>query len=110
MPGLQLSLPLLHLPRRLALRWLRHGRDWRFLALVALACLAIALQLAQQLDLAQRQGSSWRTLDLKALERRIDSGDLSAREADWYHPAQGPTQGSGGSPAANRPGDTPWAR
>jgi len=62
-----------------------HKRDVRFLGLIAVAGLAIALHLGEGLRLAAREGSGHRVIDLKALERRIEAGDISEREALWYH-------------------------
>ena len=79
----------------LARHW--HPRDARFLGLIALTALLIALHLGEELRLAAREGSGHRVVDLKALERRIDSGDLSNREADWYHLAT-PQESARGAP------------
>ena len=64
-----------------------HSRELRFLALVLVTCCLIALQLSENLRLQGLAGSDWRTVDLPALQRRIDAGDLSDHEATWYHPA-----------------------
>ena len=79
----------------LARHW--HLRDVRFLGLIAMTALLIALHLGEGLRLAAREGSGHRVIDVKALERRIDAGDLSDREADWYHPAS-PQESGGGGP------------
>jgi hypothetical protein len=79
----------------LARHW--HPRDVRFIGLIAMTALLIALHLGEGLRLAAREGSGHRVIDLKALERRIDTGDLSDREADWYHPAR-PEESGGGAP------------
>ena len=79
----------------LARHW--HRRDVRFLGLIAMTALLIALHLGEGLRLAAREGSGHRVIDVKALERRIDAGDLSDREADWYHPAT-PQESGGGGP------------
>ena len=64
-----------------------HERELRFLAMVLATCCLIALQLGAGLRLAGLAGSGWRTVDVPALTRRIDAGDLSDHEAVWYHPA-----------------------
>jgi len=64
-----------------------HVRELRFLGLIALTLALIALHLGSSLRLAELRGIGWRTLDLPALQRRIDSGELSEREASWYHRA-----------------------
>ncbi len=72
-------------------------REVRFLALIALTALLIALHLGEGLSLAAREGAGHRVIDLKTLERRIDAGDLSDREAIWYHQAT-PREVGGGRP------------
>jgi hypothetical protein len=75
------------------------GRELRFLTLVALNLLLIGISLDEGLRLAQRPGTGWRTPDLEVLQRRLNDGSLSRREADWYHPArQDPASGSGVNP------------
>ena len=64
-----------------------HVRELRFLGAIALTLALIALHLGSSLRLAEFSGTGWRTLDLSALQRRIDSGELSEREASWYHRA-----------------------
>jgi hypothetical protein len=93
-----ISLPF----RQLQLRHL-HGRELRFLGLIALTALLAALHLAQDWALAGREGRGWRRIDLKALEGRIDAGKLSGHEASWYHESKGPQAGApdrsdGGTP------------
>jgi hypothetical protein len=63
-----------------------HGRELRFLGLVLVTGLVIVLQLGDSLRLQGLQGSGWRVVDRAALERRIEAGELSDREASWYHP------------------------
>ena len=67
----------------LAKHW--HPREARFLGLILLTALAISLHLGEGLRLAAREGSGHRVIDVKALERRIDAGDFTDREALWYH-------------------------
>jgi hypothetical protein len=62
-------------------RW----RELRFLALVVLTALVIALQLHAGLHLAGREGVGWRSVDTPRLRQRIDSGELREHEASWYH-------------------------
>ena len=66
---------------------MRHwrARDARFLGLLALTAVLIALYLGEALRLAAQTGSGYRVIDRKALERRIDAGELRDREALWYH-------------------------
>ena len=62
-----------------------HWRDVRFLGLVGITLLIIALYLSTGLRLAEQGASGWRKLDLESLRRRIETGELRNREADWYH-------------------------
>lgn len=62
-------------------------RELRFLGLIAITVLLMALHLSSGLHLADQEGSGWRKIDLEALQRRIETGELREREADWYHPA-----------------------
>jgi hypothetical protein len=75
-----------------------YPRDTRFLGLIALALVLIALHLGEGLDLAARAGSGHRVIDLQALERRIETGELRDREALWFHQAR-PEETSGGGRA-----------
>jgi hypothetical protein len=75
-----------------------HPRDTRFLGLIALALVLIALHLGEGLDLAARAGSGHRVIDRQALERRIEAGELRDREALWFHQAR-PEETSGGGRA-----------
>jgi hypothetical protein len=64
-----------------------HAREARFLGLIALSLVLIALGLEDALRAAAQPGSGYRMLDRKALERRIQAGELSDREAGWYQPS-----------------------
>ena len=64
-----------------------HRRELRFLGLVTVTAVVIALQVGAGLRLAGRDGGGWRSIDLDALQRRIESGELRDEEADWYHPS-----------------------
>ena len=66
-----------------------HERELRFVGLVLVTGLAIALQLGDGLRLSGLAGSVWRVIDRQTLERRIEAGELSDHEAAWYHPATG---------------------
>ncbi|MGE5153975.1 MAG: hypothetical protein ACM3ST_08165 [Bdellovibrio bacteriovorus] len=78
-----------------------HRRELRFLGLLGLTGLLITLHLASGLEGLVKPAGGWRTLDRTALERRIESGDLREREADWYRPAMG------GEATGRGPGDRP---
>jgi len=76
-----------------------HQRELRFLGLLALTALLIALYLSDELRLAEQQGRGWRSIDLEALQRRVETGELRDREADWYRPsAAEEIEASGGRP------------
>jgi hypothetical protein len=62
-------------------------REFRFLTLVSLTVMVIALHLGSSLQLMGQGGTGWRAVDRVVLQRRIDSGDLRDREASWYHSA-----------------------
>jgi hypothetical protein len=67
--------------------WIRHlhHRELRFLGLIGLTGAIIALYLGAGLRLAGEEGTGWRTIDLDTLQRRVETGELRDREADWYH-------------------------
>ena len=64
-----------------------HLRELRFLGMVGVTGLIMVVYLATALRPAGVQGGGWRTIDLDALQRRIETGELRDREADWYHEA-----------------------
>ena len=76
-----------------------HQREYRFLGLIALTGVLIALHLGDRVRLAEQQGTGWRSVDLGALQRRVDTGELRDREADWYHSSSAEEiDASGGRP------------
>jgi hypothetical protein len=80
-----------------------HRRELGFLGLIGLTGLLIALHLASGLERLGVPAGGWRTIDRAALERRIESGDLRNREAEWFRPAIG-GEGTGRGPGG---GDRP---
>jgi hypothetical protein len=64
------------------------AREWRFLGLTGLNLVAIALYLGAGLGQLEPTGTTWRRVDIDALRQRMDSGELSGREAQWYHPTR----------------------
>jgi len=68
---------------------LRRMQDMRLVLLIVMSLVLIGLHLEQVGRGAGESGAGWRHLDLDALQRRIEAGDLSDREADWYRPAFG---------------------
>ncbi len=79
-----------------------HSREWRFLGLVLLTLALIGWYLALQGSAPQAAASSWRRVDTAAVRRHIEAGDLSTREADWYHAATPAERGAARS--------SPWLR
>lgn len=69
-------------------RWLRHvrRRELRFLAFMLLNLVCIAGYVGGSIGLAPEQTGGWRRIDLRAVEARIEAGELVRKEADWYHP------------------------
>ena len=67
---------------------LRRAQDLRLVLLIVMSLMLIGFHLEQAGRGAGQAGAGWRNLDLDALQRRIEAGDLSDREADWYRPAQ----------------------
>ncbi len=74
--------------RRLHLR----ARDLRFVAVVALNLACIGAYVATQTGPGDAGAGGWRRIDRAALERRIESGELSGREALWYQPVSPPSR------------------
>jgi hypothetical protein len=64
------------------------ARELRLLGLILVTLLVIGAHLSGELERSASQGTGWRAIDVEALQRRIDAGDLRDREADWYHPAR----------------------
>lgn len=67
--------------------WARHlrGREYRFLALVLMNLACVAGFLSLNLGHAESHPGGWRRIDLQALERRIQAGDLTTHDALWFH-------------------------
>ncbi|RLJ17283.1 hypothetical protein DJ030_14620 [bacterium endosymbiont of Escarpia laminata] len=64
-----------------------HSSDYRLVGLLSLTLVVIVLFLVGQQQ-TEMTGSSWRRIDIKIFQERLDSGKLSAHEAEWYHPAE----------------------
>jgi hypothetical protein len=64
-----------------------HAADFRLLALLGATLVCVGLFLSQQGGEAANTSGGWRQIDLPTLQQRIDAGELSDREALWYHPA-----------------------
>ncbi len=73
-----------------------HRRDLQFLALVCVNLACIGGFLTAHFDTGQEPAGGWRRIDLPAVLKRIESGDLQRHEAQWYHPAE--TKTTGGAP------------
>jgi len=56
--------------------------DWPVVTLVALNLAGIGLYLG--VGPTAQQGAGYRVIDIKAVHRLLDAGELSTHEADWY--------------------------
>ena len=74
-------------------RYFRHLGDIQLVGLICVTLVFIGLFLTARLQQLDAEGSGWRRIDLELLQQRIESGDLSDREAVWYHPEK---EGAGG--------------
>jgi hypothetical protein len=72
--------------------WRLRRRDLRFLGVVVLNLAAIGAFLATESGAPETAVGGWRRIDRAALERRIESGELSGREAFWYRPVAPPSR------------------
>lgn len=72
--------------------WRLRRRDLRFLGTVLLNLAAIGAFLATESGAPETAVAGWRRIDRAALERRIESGELSGREALWYRPLAPPSR------------------
>ncbi len=64
-----------------------HSSDYRLVGLLSLTLVVIALFLVGQQQ-TEMTGSSWRRIDMEIFQERLDSGKLSAHEAEWFHAAK----------------------
>lgn len=71
-----------------------HRRELGFLGWIGTTLVLIGGYLLSGQDQVDTQGSGWRRLDLKALQLRIDGGELRDREAIWYRPLGVKQEGS----------------
>jgi hypothetical protein len=55
------------------------------MGLLASTLLCIGLFLAHRVGDRVMAGAGWRAIDGQALQQRLEAGDLSDREASWYH-------------------------
>jgi hypothetical protein len=56
--------------------------DWPVIALVAINLAGVGLYLGA--GPVWQEGAGYRVIDIKAVQRLLDSGDLSRHEAEWY--------------------------
>jgi hypothetical protein len=56
--------------------------DWPIIALVVINLAGVGLYLGA--GPAWQEGAGYRVIDIKAVQRMLDSGDLSRHEAEWY--------------------------
>ena len=62
------------------------SHDWLIIVLALVNLLAIGVHLG--VGPVRQEGAGYRVIDTAAVRRLMDAGDLSGREADWYHPTQ----------------------
>jgi len=67
-------------------------RDLRFLGVVAVNLAAIGAFLATEAGAPETAVGGWRRIDRAALESRIESGELSRKEASWYREVEPPNR------------------
>jgi hypothetical protein len=65
-----------------------HARELLFLGWIGITLCLIGGYLLSGQGLVEQPGSAWRRIDLKALQQRIEGGDLRDREAAWYRPVE----------------------
>jgi len=70
--------------------WHLRRRDLRFLGVVVLNLACMAGYLATGSGAPDTAVGGWRRIDREALERRIESGELSRQEALWSRPVEVP--------------------
>jgi hypothetical protein len=70
--------------------WHLRRRDLRFLGVVALTLACVAAYVATESGAPEMAVGGWRRIDRAALESRIESGELSGKEAVWYRVIDGP--------------------
>lgn len=58
------------------------SHDWPIISLVVINLAGIGLYLG--VGPAAQEGAGYRVIDIKTVQRLLDSGDLSLHEADWY--------------------------
>ena len=68
--------------------WHLRRRDLRFLGVVAVTLAAIGAFLATESGAPETGVGGWRRIDRAALERRIESGELSRKEGSWWRPVE----------------------
>ena len=73
-----------------------HAREWRFVAFMGLILAAIGFYLATGAAQLEQSGSSWRRIDIERVQQMVEGGELSGREALWFH-ATLPQERPGGS-------------
>lgn len=69
------------------LRAIRHWHvsDYRLVTLIGTTLILLVIFLAEQSMQRQSTAAGWRPIDFDVVLQKIDSGELSDREADWYH-------------------------
>jgi hypothetical protein len=70
-----------------------HLHDLPLVVLVAANLLAVGGFLGVGPTESAPGSGGWRRVDIEAVARRIEGGDLSPREALWYHPVRASGEG-----------------
>jgi len=73
-------------------------RDWRFIGFILLSLSAVCAYLVSGSVQLEQSGDSWRPIDTERVRRLLESGELSGKEAQWFHPTR-PDERSGSSGA-----------
>ncbi|MCP4700004.1 MAG: hypothetical protein GY862_24605 [Gammaproteobacteria bacterium] len=61
-----------------------HTQDVRFITLILLNVLCIFGFFFESLGSAGEKPGPWRKVDIEAIEKKMQAGDLTRHEAEWY--------------------------
>jgi len=60
--------------------------DLRFIGFLLLSLAVIGAYLVTGSARLEPSGESWRRIDIERVQQLMESGELSGREAQWFHP------------------------